>query len=93
MTETNSISLEWTAPLGCYRIFTLEWRGAGSNDEGSSGNTTENTFTISGLTQGTEYDITISAWRSASATGEPKTITIKLVTKEPATGINILCRI
>ena len=94
VTETESISLEWTAPFGCYGIFTVEWRRAGSNDKWSSGNTIEKTFVISDLTAGTEYDLTLSAWRSASASGVPKTVTIALKTKKKAsktkTG-NLIC--
>ena len=85
-TDIDSISLEWTIPVGSYKMFTLEWRRAGSTDKWSSGRTTEKTFTISGLTAGTEYDITISAWRSANATGVSKTAVIALKTKS-STGI------
>ena len=79
--SNRSLSVSWTAPSGTVTGYTVQWKsGSGEYDTTNQATSTGTSYTISGLTNDTQYTLRVAAknatgdgaW-SADATGTPDT--------------------
>ncbi|XP_029107595.1 receptor-type tyrosine-protein phosphatase eta-like isoform X6 [Scleropages formosus] len=82
--KTTSISLNWTQPVGNVAFYTVQW----SNASGIQNSSTSNTFiTVNGLTPGTQYTFSITAFPADNQTSGA-TFTISQFTR-PYSAVNL----
>lgn len=70
--SNHQITLTWKAPADSGLKYQVTWRGAGSAPDGGQV-TTDTSLTIRGLTNGSVYDITVTAVNNAGASPAAKT--------------------
>ena len=79
--SNRSLKVSWTAPSGTVTGYTVQWKsGSGEYDTTNQATSTGTSYTISGLTNDTQYTLRVAAknttgdgaW-SADATGTPNT--------------------
>ncbi|KAF4081225.1 hypothetical protein AMELA_G00158960 [Ameiurus melas] len=68
---TSSMSLTWNEPLGNRSYFTVNWTGGSVN---ISSNTSNTSYTVTGLTAGVNYTFTVTAVAADGTTGTPTQI-------------------
>ncbi|KAF4081222.1 hypothetical protein AMELA_G00158930, partial [Ameiurus melas] len=56
--NTSSVSLTWNEPPGNRSYFTVNWTGGSVNN---SSNTSNTSYTVTGLTAGVNYTFTVTA--------------------------------
>jgi len=71
-TKSDSFTVSWNAPAGAVSVYTLQIFGPGKN---ISFNTTETTYSVTGLTAGSEYQITVYARSGSAPVSETVSIT------------------
>ncbi|XP_053497988.1 receptor-type tyrosine-protein phosphatase eta, partial [Ictalurus furcatus] len=66
--STSSVSLTWNAPPQSRLYFTVNWTGGSVNN---SNNTSNTSYTVTGLTAGVNYTFTVTAVAADGTTGAP----------------------
>ncbi|XP_053496915.1 poly(3-hydroxybutyrate) depolymerase-like [Ictalurus furcatus] len=68
---TSSVSLTWNEPPGNRSYFTVNWTGGSVNNRS---NTSNMSYTVTGLTAGVNYTFTVTAVAADGTTGTPTQI-------------------
>ena len=75
--KSDLVELKWSKPTvenGVIRLYKIEWRKRGESSQSDS-NTEDTTYTISGLTPYTKYEIRVVAYTVKEGPGNWKGVT------------------
>ncbi|KAF4081215.1 hypothetical protein AMELA_G00158900, partial [Ameiurus melas] len=84
--NTSSVSLTWNEPLGNRSYFTVNWTGGSVNN---SSNTSNTSYTVTGLTAGVNYTFTVTAVAADGQTAGAPTQTSDFTTPNAVTNLTV----